>query len=49
MWNVSALSGGAYTTTLLVMDKLSPPLLLCPSKIFRHRVWRGSDSSDLAC
>ncbi len=30
------LSAEAYTTTLLMMVTLSPPLLLCPSKIFRH-------------
>jgi hypothetical protein len=33
--SVSALSAGAYTTTLLVMV-MSPPLLLFTSKIFRH-------------
>jgi hypothetical protein len=31
-----ALSAGSYNTTLLVMVTLSPPLVLCPNKIFRH-------------
>jgi hypothetical protein len=31
-----ALSAGACKTTFLVMITLSPPLLLCPRKIFRH-------------
>jgi hypothetical protein len=33
-----ALTAGAYTTALLVMVRVSPSLLMCPSKIFRHGI-----------